>query len=187
LSYVIFCDIELKSEPDQRRCATANEVATEKTDGELHDIIPVSRAAVALNNGGTAYKALDYSRIGTSGYECGTLPQVVTYVGPFPAGRELCVNAGIIGPNPAPYEFTIPKTSVLLYETAIVQEGEDAPKVTTASVRPAKDVTGAVDLAIGAFDMHVEIATSIHFKLACVPIVGCIDADYGGLLRQHRR
>jgi hypothetical protein len=80
---------------------------------------------------------------------------------------------------PGIFEVTIPKDDFLIYESAIV-DGESE----TGYKSPKEDVTGTIDLEHGTVQMHVVIATRVHFGPAgCLPYVGCaIDEDRDGTL-----
>ena len=77
--------------------------------------------------------------------------------------------------SPNVFAIRIPKDRVWIYEAAII-DGEPEEKYQ----KPSQDVTGTIDLATGAFSMHVVITHTIHFKAGCT-IVGCIidEEDHG--------
>ena len=93
-NYAIMCDIENRKVA--RRCATQDEV-----DSGM--FVRQSNAAIALTvrQTGVGNAGLDYSPDALAA--CGDLPQVVTYLGPYPEGSALCVKyLDVIGPT-APY------------------------------------------------------------------------------------
>ena len=70
--------------------------------------------------------------------------------------------------TPQVFSITIPKEIFQFYYTT-THNG----RLEVAYKFPRDDVTGTIDLATGAIQVRVVMATSVHFKV-CIPIAGCV-------------
>ena len=66
------------------------------------------------------------------------------------------------------YSVVIPKEDFEIYEAVIVNGDEE-----TGYKQPSEDVTGTIDFNAGTVQMHVVLATRVHFEAGCTPF-GCI-------------
>ncbi len=96
----------------------------------------------------------------------------------------LAVQLGKVAPfiavptGPDTFDISISRDDVLLYEAATVNDGLE-----TGYKRPSEDVTGTLDLQNGTATLRIAIATTLHIKGGCLPVVGCaIDDDFNGML-----
>jgi hypothetical protein len=64
------------------------------------------------------------------------------------------------------YRFTIPKEAFLIYESVVDNSG--APQPERAFQRPTEDVSGLIDVGNRRIEIHVVLATRLHFRAGCV-------------------
>lgn len=80
--------------------------------------------------------------------------------------------------GPDVFTLSASRDDVVFYEAATVNG-----RLETGYKRPSEDLTGTLDLAGGTASFRVVIATKIHIKGGCVPVIGCaVDDDYHGTL-----
>jgi hypothetical protein len=90
-SHVVFCDIERFGTGFDNTSRVCADQFTGPTP------VPLTSAALALNNGGTAQFALDKSVAAVG--RCGSNGEVVQFQGPFPQGSPVCLNCGALIPG----------------------------------------------------------------------------------------
>jgi hypothetical protein len=78
---------------------------------------------------------------------------------------------------PGVYAVTIPKETFTIWEAAVLNDNPEA-----GIKRPRDDVTGSIDLTNGTVQMHVVIATRVHFEGGCTDIGCVVNEDRDGLL-----
>ena len=76
--------------------------------------------------------------------------------------------------GPGVYNFTIPKDSFLIHESAIHQHNSDGFGPEDSFKHPSEDVTGTIDMNLATVHVHVKVSTSLHFSF------GPIDEDKSG-------
>ncbi len=64
------------------------------------------------------------------------------------------------------YSFTIPKDQFLIYESILDNVGGRQPE--RAFQKPNEDVTGVIDLRKQTVQIHVALASQLHFRAGCV-------------------
>jgi hypothetical protein len=64
------------------------------------------------------------------------------------------------------FSFRIPKESFLIY--ASILDNAAVPQPETQYQRPSEDVTGLIDLRRQTVQLHVVLATALHFRAGCV-------------------
>ena len=155
-------------------------------DDDVDKIVPVTggrmelTAAEAVSAGGG--KSFDLTRVTVSfgafsvSASCIGLEQTRTYsaVG-VQFGRAVAFTGVESSPNV--FSFTIPRDRVWIYEAAIVDGHQE-----NAFQRPSEDVTGSIDLAAGAFSIHVVTTQTIHFEALCSPFGCSIKEDDDGTI-----
>ncbi len=76
------------------------------------------------------------------------------------------------------YSFTIPKDQFLLYESVLDNLNVRQPE--RAYQKPSADVTGVLDLRKRTVEIHVALASQLHFRAGCVSDRCAIDVVEAG-------
>jgi hypothetical protein len=77
------------------------------------------------------------------------------------------------------YAFTIPKDQFLIYESILDTVG-GARRSERAYQKPSDDVTGVIDLRSRTVQIHVALASQLHFRAGCVRDACVIDVVKAG-------
>jgi hypothetical protein len=79
--------------------------------------------------------------------------------------------------GPDIFSVAIPKDDLLLFQTDQVNGTFEA-----AYLSPSQDASGTIDLAHGTVQLHVVVATSIHFQAGCVGSTCVVDETRPGVM-----
>jgi hypothetical protein len=104
---------------------------------------------------------VDFSEIGVR--LAGTVPFAAELVGSLDQGQ---------------YRFTIPKEQFLLFESVLDNVSKKQPEI--AYQQPSEDVTGLIDLRNRTVQIHVVLATTLHFRAGCIGDKCVIDSIQEG-------
>ena len=76
------------------------------------------------------------------------------------------------------YDVAVSPNEVRFYEAATMNGALE-----TGYLQPSEDVTGTIDLHNGTASLRAVIATKIHIRGGCLPVIGCaVDGDFHGTL-----
>jgi len=158
-------------------CGNDVDVVRPVVRGRL-ELTPADGLAVT---GGRSF-ALTRVEIGFEGFsvhrDCLGIGQTRTYNElDVQLGRTASFVAVPSSAGPDIFDVTIAKDKLLLYQTDTMNGALEA-----AYLNPSADATGAIDLAHGLVELHVVVATSVHFQAGCVGSRCVIDETKPGLM-----